>query len=202
MNKWDKFEHKYWREESGWQFEFFPLTGKVVCKTDGSLIKTVHHFGACSLDIDWTTFKGRTFSIKVPEGISESELVKRISCSVKELLSEGKLSKQAILSNNFNNATGKPLDIFQLRKYVSGLRKDVREGRKRRQDICNFFNKYNIEDDDERKRLGANIMKVLKTKSSSTMIDEGKGALERLYKQGRLIKLTNDEYKEKMLKYE
>lgn len=201
MNKWDDFEHKYWREEGSWGFEFFPLTGKVVCKNDVSLLKTIHHFGICLLEIDWTTFKGRTFYIKVPEDITERTLMQRLSRSVKELLSDDKISAKVLLSQNMNNVTGKPLDILQVRKYVSLLKKDVREGRKRRQHICDFFNKYNIEDDDERLRLGVTIMKVLKTKSSSTMIEEGKGALERLYKQGRLVKLTNEEYKEKMVKY-
>ena len=201
MNNWDEFDHKYWRQEDNWRFEFYPLSGQVVCFTDGSLLKTIHHFGTCLLDVDWNSFKGRSFYIKVPEGISERQLIQRLSRAVKDLLSEGKLRSKMVLSENINNATGKPLDIFQIRKYVSGLKKDVREKRKNRQQICDFFNQYNIEDDDERKRLSVDIMRVLKSKPSSTMIEEGKKALERLYKQGRLIKLTREEYKQKMEKY-
>lgn len=201
MHTWGEFEDKYWRQDEGWRFEFYPSEGRVVCFTDGGLLKTIHHIGACKLDIDWSTFKGRSFYIKIPSDISERTLIDRLSVAVQDLMSEQRSRVKVLTSQNWNNRTNKPLDIFAIRRYISELKSNVKAKKRSREDICKFFNQYNIEEDVERLARGADIMRVLKSKPSSSMIEEGKASLERMYKKGLLVKHTKEEYLAKMEKY-
>ena len=196
----ENFEEKYWIQNGSAHLEFFPSEGKIVCQTDTHLLKAIHLVGVCNLGVDWTTFKGRTFLIKPLEDYSYKDYLFAVNTFISGMDSKGSVDRKKLLSNNVDNRTGKSLNINTIRVMINTLKKDVKEKRKTRQHIIDFFNRFNIEEDVERKRLGADIM-VISQKSVKVLFDEGKGALERLYKKGLLIRLTREEFDEKMGMY-
>lgn len=196
----ENLEEKYWIKKEGTHFEFFPSQGKIVCETDVQLLKAIHFVGKCNLEVDWTSFKGRTFLINYAKEHDYKDYLFALNKLVAEMESQGKLDKKNLLANNINNATGKSLSIHQIRVEIRYLLECIKSKKKNRQHVIDYFNRYNIEDDVERQRTGASIMEIT-TKSSKVLIQEGKGALERLFKKGKLVKLTREEFDAKMELY-
>lgn len=201
MTSKENLEEKYWIEEDGICFEFYPSLGKVVCHSDMNLLKAIHFVGNCGLDIDWTTLtKDRTFLVKYEEESSYQEYYIALRKLQSRMESKDKVEKVNLLKNNIDNKTGKSLNINSIRVMIVQLKKDIKSKKKTRKDIPKFFNRFNIEEDEERIKRGGSILK-LTTKSANTLIEEGKSSLERLFKKGKLIRLTREEYNEKMLQY-
>lgn len=198
MKQESALEDKYWVDTGNSRFEFYPTTGKVIAFSDGGLLKAVHHVGMSGLDIDWSTLtNARSFLVKNRDSDDYRDYLYSLNRFTSKMDSKVKQDKIGLLSKNIDNKTGKPLNINSIRVMILQLRKDVATKKKSRKDITLFFNRFNIEEDDERIQRGAGLLEV-STKHSKVLIDEGKDALERMFKKGKLRRLTKEELTTKM----
>lgn len=197
----DQLSNKYWIEDGNTRFEYYPLEAKIVCFSDGAVLKAVHLVGKVGFEVDWTSFKGRSFLIKHTPKDTWKMFYKRLCTLATSMQCQEKIDKENLLENNRDNNTGKSLNYGTLIKSMFDLGKKYEAKKIRREDIAKFFNRYNIEDDEERIVRGADLMVLQKSKAASTAIREGKEALIRLFRKGKLIKLTKEEYIAKMERY-
>ena len=197
----DQLDNKYWIEDGNTRFEYYPLEAKIVCFSDASLLKAVHLVGKVGFEVDWTSFKGRSFLIQHTTKDNWKSFYKRLCTLAFKMESEDKIEKKNLLENNIDNKTGKSIKYGSLVKAIFDLKKKYEDKKIKRDAIPRFFNHFNIEDDKERIARGADIMILQKSKAAVTAINEGKEALLRLYRQGRLIRLTEEEYIAKMEEY-
>ena len=197
----EELNQRYWIEENGISFQYYPMEAKIVCETDASLLKAIHLVGMCNIEIDWTSFKGRSFHIQYKSSDKWMDFQKSLSVLAHRMKSKDKVEKESLLKNNIDNNTGKPIKYGTLIKAIFDLGKKYEDKKIRREDIARFFNRYNIEDDVERIARKGSILVMQKSKPASTAIREGKEALIRLFRKGKLVKLTTDEYIAKMERY-
>lgn len=198
MKQESALEDKYWVDTGNSRFEFYPATGKVIAFSDGGLLKAVHHVGMSGLDIDWSTLTNtRSFLVKNRDSDDYRDYLYSLNRFTSKMDSKVKQDKIGLLNKNIDNKTGKPLNINSIRVMILQLRKDVDAKKKSRKDITLFFNRFNIEEDEERIQRGAGLLEV-STKHSKVLIDEGKDALERMFKKGKLRRLTKEELTTKM----
>ena len=198
----ESLEDKYWIDKGGLRFEFYPYEGKVVTFSEAGLLQAIHHIGMCRVDIDWQTLNGRTFLIKYKPTDDYFTHRMNVSKLVTGMTSIAKEANNALLKNNWDNKTNSSLSIYSVRAAMSRLKKQIKNGERTRSDIPEFFNRFNIEEDEERKRKKADILRLDKRKSANTLIDEGKRALNSLFRKGKLVRLTQEEYEAKMELYE
>lgn len=198
----DDLEDKYWIEGNGLRYEYYPKELRMVCSSSGALLKAIHLVGSCGLDIDWATVDSRSFYLVPKEDYRWKEFLIALNSLAGNMDSVKKEAKRNLLTYNTDNTTGKTLNLFTLRHNVRNLQKRYDEKRIKKEQVCEFFNRYNIEEDADRMARGSDILVIQRSKSVKTAIQEGKDALERLYQKGKLIKLTKEEYIEKMRSYE
>lgn len=197
----DNFDDKYWIEQEDCRFEFFPHEGKVICYSSGALLKAVHHFGAAGFDIDWSTFSGRGFTVSTADNITAGDLKHMLCRATRDLVSKSKKNKDDLLLRNWDRNKNKSICIYSLRASICDLKNKVKAKKKSRQDVADFFNRFNIEDDPDRISRGSGIMQVKGTNTSTYMIQAGKNSLEKLWAMGKLVKLTKEEWLEKVEDY-
>lgn len=161
-----------------------------IAHTDHSFDYLLHWIGRQRLEIDWSlTRRDLKQVILIPNGeITYKEWLNRLRKTCAKMDSEESMSmEENRLKNNIDENTGKPLNLDSIRRHVYRMRRELKSKKISRQQVCDWFNLFNIEDDQERIRCGGAKMEVL-TKSGETLIREGLGALERLYIQCKLKK--------------
>lgn len=200
ISKWEDLEEKYTFRKDRFYFEYYPYEGRVHCENNTNLLMSIHFLGKCGFNINWQRCTKTDLYIESPEHLSQFYFMDMMNLSIKDLDSPKKRAREKLLSNNFNYKTGKPLDIFVIRSEIYYLTTSVKAKKKGTLDILRYFNYFNIKEDIERVARGGSIL-VESTKSKKTLIREGKDALERLFKKGKLKKLTDKDYLDKMEKY-
>lgn len=194
----DKLEEKYWIEDKGIRFEFYPSKSLIVCLSDAALLKAIHLVGRCNLDIDWTSFKGRSFQVSYKPTDQWKDFIMNIYSLASKMNSKEKLEKNNLLQHNWDNNKNAPMKYGTLVKSIFDMKKRYEDKKIGRDMIADFFNRYNIEEDEERIARNADILVLQRSKPAKKAIQEGQEALYRLFKKGKLIKLTLEEYREKM----
>ena len=177
-------------------FMYYPLTGLAKAANSVSFYRCIEHFAYRGFAIDWVRSNINTLTLFIipPECLSEEESIALLSTSTQGLynqsLAERKKSRDSIISKNIDNNNGKVITENQLKRSIENLIANKSKGR---QDVIDWFNRYNIED-----IRPEHPLMVLSTKPKKTLFLEGKTLLMKLFEEGKLKKLTKEEYLAKM----
>lgn len=180
-------------------FIYYPDSGMVKCSNATSTYRCVEHFARRGFEIDWVTSNvvRNTLHVKLPEHLTEEEVISTLSKTKEELYAEHLHKKEEqlaeLLSCNIDENTGKVITDNYLTHAISSLNTSKS---KSRGDAVAWFNHYNI----EAARPDSPVI-ILSTKSKRVIIEEGKKIIWSLFNKGELRKLTKEDYQKKMDNY-
>ena len=188
-----------WVESRYVTFTYRPLDGLVVAGNRVSVEKAIEYFAFKQYRIDWknsNTAQGR-LQVLIPESITPEQEEALLATTLDEMEFTSKLlmekAQELLLLNNVDNSTGEVIKYQYLYDTMTRMNKAAN---KSRDDICSWFNKYNIED----MRPALPVI-VASTKPKKGIIDEGRTLIWKLFDKGLLRRLTKDEYEAKMDAY-
>jgi hypothetical protein len=185
-----------WKESRYVSFTYRPSDGLVKGANNVSMEKAIEYFAFKQYRIDWknsNTAQGR-LQVITPENITTEQEVALLTTTLDEMEFTSKLlmekAQALLILNNVDNETGEVIKYKYLYETMTRMNKAAN---KSRDDVCNWFNKYNIEAQRPDKPLI-----VASTKPKKAIIDEGRTLIWKLFDKGLLRKLTKDEYEDKM----
>lgn len=179
-------------------FVYYPDSGMVKVSNPLSFFRSIEFFAFRGFQIDWnrSNINTLTMFLLIPYYLEGSKAKRIITTTTEDMHNQAREDlnrKKEAVKGNVDNSTGKMITF----SVIESAFKNLARSNKDRQGVADWFNRYNI---DEIKKE-APILRV-STKSKKTIMEEGKRAIRELYSQGRLRKLTEEEYLTKMRKYE
>lgn len=184
--------------EGNIQFKYYPYTGEVFCPSSHSLVLTAHHFGLRGFEISESRseiHKNMLF-VHPPTDMEKVEAFRLIKKTLRELKDDRKQKRAALIANNINNRTGNPITWATINAYIHKLK----TGDLSRDKVARWFNTFNVEEDKHLKAKNTTVIEV-STRSKATIIKMGLDILKRLFKEGKLRRLTEEQYQAKMEVY-
>lgn len=185
------YEHPY-------VFTYTPSTGRVSCAKHHR-VKVLTHFIQRGYSIDdrtkkQTDFDKGYFTVVIPDYLSEEERLHVLSLSEVELHEASEILKSKIrdktILGNIDNTTGEVISEYTLYNRLRNIKIDTDRGK---QKVCDFFNRYNIEE----VRKCTPLM-TYTTQARKNLVLEGSNALWKLFEKGELRRLTKQEFIDKM----
>lgn len=185
--------------EGAVSFVYYPDTQMVKVSNQLSFFRSIEFFAYRGFLIDWNRSNINTFTLFliVPdylEGQRASSLITKATRDLHNQAKEDEKRRREDRSQtNLDNNTGNKITFT----IIENAFRNLKRSNKSRQQIVDWFNHYNLEEI----RPDFPLMRV-STKPISILIDEGKTVIRKLFDQGKLRKLTEEQYQEKLLKYE
>lgn len=195
MNTLDKvsdLRQVYTHNEDNLYFQYYPFSGVIRCHTRFNMFKVVHILGMHNIEVDWNKTNILKHTVQLPPLTFEQEehfvdSILSFCQYYEDILSDEKYK------NNIDRKNNKVLQWNSLKVQMSQMIKSKAFDRSK---TAQWFNMFNIEDIRPEEPLI-----IISTKSKATIVEEGRKYIEKLYSQGRLIRCTKEEYKEKVEKY-
>ena len=185
-----------WKESRYVSFTYRPLDGLVKGANNVSMEKAIEYFAFKQYRIDWknsNTAQGR-LQVIIPENITPEQEVALLATTLDEMEFTSKLlmekAQELLVLNNVDNETG---DVIKYQYLYDTMTRMNKTANKSRDDVCSWFNNYNI----EVQRPDKPII-VASTKPKKAIIEEGRNLIWKLFDKGLLRKLTKDEYEDKI----
>lgn len=179
-------------------FLYYPESGMVKASNTHSSHRAIEHFAMRGFEIDWlrTNMLRNTLYVILPDHLTVEESLSILSKTKEGLYAEELAIKQKaradIILNNVDNTTG---EVIKEQYLIDTIGRLNQLKNKSREDIADWYNKYNIE-----KARPDNPIIICSTKAKKTIISEGKKIIWSLFEEGNLRKLTKEEFETKMTK--
>ena len=179
---------KIFVDQDGVSFWYYPYFHKVKTHDEKGFNYALHYFGKSGFNIAWNKTDRELGVITLEINLEWTLLkwTKTLQRTISDLDSITKRTKGALMKENIDLDTGKPLSIGAIRSSICQMKVRAENNEISRRQIIDWFNKFNIEDDPQRQKVGVGKMTFLKTKSRIRYIEEGQAAIERLFKKGKL----------------
>lgn len=186
--------------EGAVSFVYYPDIQMVKVVNQLSFFRSIEFFAYRGFFIDWNRSNINTFTLFliVPDYLEGHRANSIITRATNDLYNQAKEDearrREERIKGNVDNNTG---NIITFPVIESSLR-SLKRSNKSRQGIVDWFNRYNLE---EIRPPDFPLMRV-STKPVNVLIEEGKASIRKLFDQGKLRKLTKEQYQEKLLKYD
>lgn len=185
-----------WKESRYISFTYRPADGLVRAANRPSIEKAIAYFSYKQYHVDWknsNTTQG-ILQVIIPDHLEADQEELLLTSSLEDMVATSLVAREEakaeLLLLNVDNSTG---EIIK-EKYLSDTMGRINKAKnKTREDIVEWFNKYNIEDI----RPDTPLI-ITSTKSKPTIIEEGRGLIWKLFEQGKLRRLTKEEYEAKI----
>tara|TARA_R110000787_G_scaffold90783_1_gene191460 strand:- start:2635 stop:3249 length:615 start_codon:yes stop_codon:yes gene_type:complete len=185
-----------WKESRYISFTYRPADGLVRAANRPSIEKAIEYFCYKQYRVDWknsNTAQG-ILQVVIPDHLEADQEELLLTSSLEDMVATSLVArekaKSSLLLLNVDNSTGEVIKEKYLSDTMGRINKSAN---KTREDIAEWFNKYNL----ELARPDTPLISV-STKAKKTIIDEGKGLVWKLFEQGKLRKLTKEEYEAKI----